>query len=384
MDTSISTTTSATATAGTGAAAETGNENNQDSGIDGARTTTTDPDVSTTTAASPATVKEDDDSSTPTTTTTIRNNTKESLPAQAASAEPVEVLSKNQQKKRRRLERMLEVKKRRKQQEKEAKAERAAAQGRNVQAERDQQAKNEASGEGKRRREELWNRRLQLAADNFGVCLDCAFEADMTDKEITSLALQVRYCYATNRRSDVPTLLAATSVAGQTRHHLENVAGFDEWQTRAFTCTAQPLEEYYGEDRKADLVYLTSDSENVLEDLDKTKIYIIGGIVDRNRLKRAAITRAQQLHIATAKLPLDEHLKKMESTRVLTCNHVFDILMHYSQHKSWEQALVSVLPPRKGAQLAAASHETKPPDNQPDTTEPKAAEDAEGQGKESS
>ena len=36
---------------------------------------------------------------------------------------------------------------------------------------------------------------------------------------------------------------------------------------------------------KVDLVYLTSDTDNVLSVVDTSKVYIIGGIVDHNRLK---------------------------------------------------------------------------------------------------
>jgi tRNA (guanine9-N1)-methyltransferase len=170
----------------------------------------------------------------------------------------------------------------------------------------------------------------------------------MTEKEINSLSSQIRYCYASNKRAPNPVYLSVTSLSGKTRAILDKVDGFPEgWVGRGFTHHVSSVEEVHD---KSKLVYLTSDSPNILNDLDNEKIYIIGGIVDRNRLKRAAINRAEQLGIVTAKLPITQHLQ-LFSTKVLTCNHVFDILLKYRESgKDWKKAMLEVLPERKDAQ----------------------------------
>lgn len=167
----------------------------------------------------------------------------------------------------------------------------------------------------------------------------------MTEKEINSLSSQIRYCYASNKRSPNPVYLSVTSLSGSTRAILDKVDGFPEgWVGRGFSHHVESMEDVHDASR---LVYLTSDSPNALQDLDDEKIYVIGGIVDRNRLKRATITRAEQLGIATAKLPITDHLQ-LFSTKVLTCNHVFDILLKYRDcGKDWKKAMLEVLPERK-------------------------------------
>lgn len=165
----------------------------------------------------------------------------------------------------------------------------------------------------------------------------------MTHKEINSLSSQIRYCYASNKRSPNPVYLSVTSLAGTTRSILDKVDGFpDGW--RGFKCDEKSMEDVLD---KSKLVYLTSDSPNVLEEPDNNKIYVIGGIVDRNRLKRATIDRAEALGIGHAKLPITQHLT-LFSTKVLTCNHVFEILLKYRDcEKDWKKAMLEVLPKRK-------------------------------------
>lgn len=303
-------------------------------------------------------------------------------------------MSKNQLKKKRKWEQKMEIKKRRKQQEKEAKRAKAIAEGRDLEQEQKFAEQRRLEGLSKKRRMERWkSTRLVLAQKSFQVCMDCSFENQMTKKEINSLAQQIRYSYSRIRRSDYPCILTITSLAQDsgTIKHLKNVQGFEDWsQWGIFDTTPDSLEQYFdGKEmpptddshaprrrpRLSDLVYLTSDSEHTLQDLDDSKVYVIGGIVDRNRLRRAAITRAEALGIATARLPIERHLQEMHSTRVLTCNHVLEILLCYRKHgRDWKKALMEVLPSRKEAKFADCDRQlpgnsTESPTSDPARTE---------------
>lgn len=257
-------------------------------------------------------------------------------------------MSKKQRKRQQKWERAMQVKKRRKQQDKEIKIAKAKAEGRDLDQERLEQERKTKDGAGRRKRQEWWDKeKLPKIAKSFQVCIDCSFESLMTTKEIGSLSSQIRYCYSHNRHNPHPCALTVTSLEGETLTNMQNVAGFDEWTTRAFSSSDKSVVEVF-QDRLQDVVYLTSDSENTIDHLDNSKIYVIGGIVDRNRLKRAAFNRAEEWGLQTAKLPIAEHLAKMKTTKVLTCNHVFEILLKYRMFgNSWERALMEVLPSRK-------------------------------------
>jgi len=222
------------------------------------------------------------------------------------------------------------------------------------------------------RRQRIWDEeKLPLAAASFRICVDCSFEPRMTEREVAGLAKQLRYCYSVNWKSPNPCLWTATDLpAGKSQilAHLQGEVGFETWRRRGFTTSAKPLEVLYG-DRLDDVVYLTGDSDEALTDLDDRNVYVIGGIVDRNRLKGAALRRAESLKgggagggVKTARLPIAEHLDggKMNSTPILACNHVFEILLKYREFgNDWGRALDAVLPRRKGARFVKKREEEK-------------------------
>ncbi|OQR91800.1 RNA (guanine-9-)-methyltransferase domain-containing protein, partial [Thraustotheca clavata] len=189
---------------------------------------------------------------------------------------------------------------------------------------------------------------LMAANEGPTIVIDCGFEEKMNSREKKSLSQQIMFSYGINKRSDTPASVYLTSVRGETLANLNNIGGFNEWL--AFASTAQC---YMNKFRKESLVYLTADSPNVIEELSTDKVYIIGGIVDRNRLKRITYEKAVAQGIATAKLPLDKVVDMGEATRVLTVNHVFQILVNFRTVHDWTQATMSALPARKGVQVKA-------------------------------
>lgn len=98
-------------------------------------------------------------------------------------------------------------------------------------------------------------------------------------------------------------------------------------------------------DKKMDIIYLTADAEDELETIDNNTIYILGGLLDHNRLKMATYERANSKNIKTARLPLQNHVH-IQRRHILTVNHVFDILLTYPQNPNWQEVFLSQLPSR--------------------------------------
>jgi tRNA (guanine9-N1)-methyltransferase len=119
------------------------------------------------------------------------------------------------------------------------------------------------------------------------------------------------YCYAVNGRSANPAHLWLTGCNGEMVTHLQRIPGYGNWIIEK---EAKPYLESF-EDGKENLVYLTADAETVLDDLDMSKIYIIGGLVDRNRWKGITQKKAAEQGIQSAKLPIGNYLK-MSSSQV--------------------------------------------------------------------
>lgn len=185
--------------------------------------------------------------------------------------------------------------------------------------------------------------RLTKAKENGqNIIIDLEFSHLMTVTELRSLVQQIMYCYAVNSRCASPCHLWLTGCNGDMETQLDKLPGSDKWimekKSESYIEALQTL--------KDSLVYLTADAEKVLDDLDPKKMYIIGGLVDRNRWKGITMKKAMEQGIEAARLPIGNYVK-MSSSQVLTVNQVMEILLKYLETRDWKDSFFQVIPQRK-------------------------------------
>ena len=134
-----------------------------------------------------------------------------------------------------------------------------------------------------------------------------------------------------------------TSLDGKGAQEMDKHHGFRNWD-----CNFHQ-ESYDKVLAKDKIVYLTSESDNVVEKLEDDKFYVIGGLVDHNHEKGLCHRLAIEKGISHARLPIDQYVK-MKTRKVLTIDHVFRILASVSAGSDWKEAFLETLPTRKVAE----------------------------------
>ncbi|KAI5751220.1 hypothetical protein M8J77_005412 [Diaphorina citri] len=185
--------------------------------------------------------------------------------------------------------------------------------------------------------------KMENSPNKLRVCIDFSFDHLMTQKDICKCVKQFNWCYSLNRRAQHPLQFFVSSFKDKCKQEIARYNGYEHWDVHIHE------QAYLDLFKKEDLVYLTSDSDNIIEELDQSKVYIIGGLVDHNQHKLLTLNKAREENIAHGKLPIDTYLN-MKTRQVLAVNHVFQILLAISSDKkSWKDALLETLPERKNA-----------------------------------
>ena len=190
----------------------------------------------------------------------------------------------------------------------------------------------------KKKRSKRFN--LKKLPEKFGsLIVDVSFCELMNEKEKSSLCNQLTRLYASNRRSPKPfdIVFFDPDYSLREKYLKFKYPDCEKWDIL--------WKERFQSDLSS-CVYLTGDSPNILMDVDADKIYILGGLVDRNRHKSLTYEKAVEMGVATARLPIKENLD-LKSTHILTLIHVFEILLKYKLTNDWKKSIEESLPQRK-------------------------------------
>ncbi|MEN2497833.1 MAG: tRNA methyltransferase 10 [Marteilia pararefringens] len=170
------------------------------------------------------------------------------------------------------------------------------------------------------------------------IVVDSQYNSINSGRELPNFCRQIRICYSTNRRLPNPTQLTITSYDEEliTRFICADRFDIDKRKENVFDCF----------DREK-IIYLSPDSENILDEVTEDNIYVIGGIVDHNVKKSVSITRANDASVRTARFPIKEYMPCLSNSTVLTIDQAFMIVLRRYQGKDWSDILNEILPKRK-------------------------------------
>ncbi|XP_028324653.1 tRNA methyltransferase 10 homolog B [Gouania willdenowi] len=186
------------------------------------------------------------------------------------------------------------------------------------------------------------------------LCIDLSMTDNMSDKEISRLAGQLRRVYGSNRKACRPFHLFLTDLREDSRLFRECIRMNEGFLNYALNiCEDSCLDLFPSEA----VVYLSPDAEHALEIIDADKVYVLGGLVDESIQKKLSFSRARELNVCTARLPIDEYMDKKENIKnfyckILSVNQVVDILLAFCDTGSWAEALQAWFPLGKGYVVA--------------------------------
>ena len=190
---------------------------------------------------------------------------------------------------------------------------------------------------------------------NCCVALDLVYDHLMGDGERRSLATQAALCHSlasqTENRRHVALAISSDSRVeagdGSSLGHI-HAAGVDTWEGvkwRSEDCEPLPLTALCDAGR---MVYLSPEADEVLDEVADGFVYVIGGLVDRKVQYGASRSRAEELGIRAARLPLQENLPTALKGRsnvldALNLTTVMQVLVEFAKCREWATAVSTVL-----------------------------------------
>ena len=141
---------------------------------------------------------------------------------------------------------------------------------------------------------------------NINVCIDLSFNDLNSSREQRSLVKQCTLAYAAVRNSSHGVALHISSLNGDVGEALGN-QGVDQWYIRRHSSSAFDTFD------KENIIVLSPDANHTLTDLDPSKVYVIGGIVDRTVRSNITLDKAHEKGVKALRLPVKEYFPKAQS-----------------------------------------------------------------------
>jgi len=204
------------------------------------------------------------------------------------------------------------------------------------------------------------------------VGIDFGLNHKMTEDEMKDMAKQSQTCYAAYRRLSTATQLHLLGIKPFIDLYKPFLPGIDNWKIHK----EKEIEDFPGK-----CVYLTAEAEETLDTVETGIIYVIGGIVDRNRMPGICNQRAKEFLIPRKRLPIKEHIT-YKSRCVLTVPHVYQLLLKVGTGSNWKDALLEVLPKKKLNEGNENKTEDKHEDKHEDNCEDNCKDSPEGNPRE--
>ncbi|XP_068163887.1 tRNA methyltransferase 10 homolog B [Antennarius striatus] len=203
-------------------------------------------------------------------------------------------------------------------------------------------------------------RLVEAQSTGIKLCVDLSMTDIMSDKEISRLAGQLRRLYGSNKKATQPFHLFLTDLREDSRLYRECLRMNDGFLNYVIEITEESCLDLFPPET---VVYLTPDADEALETIEDDKVYVLGGLVDESIQKKLSLSRARELSVHTARLPIDEFMVKRNNaknfhSKILAVNQVFDILLTFRCTNSWMEAFQSWFPQGKGYVVAP---EASPP-----------------------
>ena len=179
------------------------------------------------------------------------------------------------------------------------------------------------------------------------VAIDCSMSDQMSPKEICKLCRQINHAYGMLMRSEKPFHLYLTGLITNGSIHKECMRQCSGFENYIIDTTESLHYEAFPADS---IIYMTPDSPNVLESLDKACVYVVGGLVDESLEQGLTYKNAEKMKLKTARLPVDVYMDKTNPGAhcVMAINQVIGILLDVNAGKEWSDVLTTHLPSRKG------------------------------------